>query len=794
MHRDNGKREKRYGYEYDEQPRRRQPQEEYYDRRRYDDHKDIKASDEPAPHRNERDWRDEEWHDEHWEHDTAKRNKREYPDDGIAEREWGEGEYNGVDYDARDTERKKPNRKKALKTAIAVVLISISAVVIVALIWFFARPTDGGEYYQQNGRLPEVAKITQTNAFDESAWLSWEPVDSVAGYQIYRMDEQTGDYIFQKTAYFSWAIITGLPQGSSGTYAIRPFCSTEDGYYYEEGFVPFTVKTKPEAMGELELISASDVEVTMSLGEAKGADGYEVHRYSGSWWSWELCGETASGSDVAAVGLESATEYEFKARPYIEAGGERYYGEWSDIRTFATNPAQVQGAAQGDTLMSGYEISWTACPRVAGYEIYDCTGEEGVLIGSSESAAYSVGGLETATRRSYRIRAYADFDSGRSYGEYSDVLSTVTLPAGVSGLDQFTAQSGVYSLDWTAVERADGYLLYGYRCHTGEYELISTEDSNSFELKEISQYAERYRVCAYADLDGTYYCGDFSEELSCYPYANMKRTVTVSAASTGIFTDAGAEFEQLSTVARGKNLRVFGEKSGSDGNRWFRVELSDGSTGWLAREDVNVTNALSQLELRSDTAANPPVIYISPSRQDKNFYCIGDTTEKEQMEAVGNLAAKKLAESYNCVVYVATPELSLRERAFEALELDSDVYFAIHSNATGGGAVRYGASTYYYPASQTALKLAKSVNKHLGAIAPKKCNLDKQLYDALASFGGVGYAEVRDPANLGIISLLAETDFHDNELTAQWIIDNHEGIAQAYADAIAEALKLEKKN
>jgi N-acetylmuramoyl-L-alanine amidase len=63
----------------------------------------------------------------------------------------------------------------------------------------------------------------------------------------------------------------------------------------------------------------------------------------------------------------------------------------------------------------------------------------------------------------------------------------------------------------------------------------------------------------------------------------------------------------------------------------------------------------------------------------------------------------------------------------------------------------------------------------------------------MKQFNGIGYGEIRNPAKLGLISVLVETDFHDNPKTAQWIIDNKDSIARAYVNALVSTFDIGKK-
>ena len=64
----------------------------------------------------------------------------------------------------------------------------------------------------------------------------------------------------------------------------------------------------------------------------------------------------------------------------------------------------------------------------------------------------------------------------------------------------------------------------------------------------------------------------------------------------------------------------------------------------------------------------------------------------------------------------------------------------------------------------------------------------------MRSFYGIGYGEIRNPSKLGLLSVLVETDFHDNPKTAQWIIDNKDASARAYVNAIVKTFNINKKS
>lgn len=186
-------------------------------------------------------------------------------------------------------------------------------------------------------------------------------------------------------------------------------------------------------------------------------------------------------------------------------------------------------------------------------------------------------------------------------------------------------------------------------------------------------------------------------------------------------------------------------------------------------------------------------IYLSPSNQPNNKYCVGNTNEKVQMESVASKIKAVLDKEYICETVMATLSkgIGYNERPLEAKQKGCDVYIAIHSNA--GSSSASGAVCFYHPSQPKGKTLSEAIVKELNAICPIKSNRSSSVINGMNAFNGSGYGEIRSPYQHGLMPVLAETDFHDNPKTAQWIIDNKDAIARAYVKAITSALGIAKK-
>lgn len=187
-------------------------------------------------------------------------------------------------------------------------------------------------------------------------------------------------------------------------------------------------------------------------------------------------------------------------------------------------------------------------------------------------------------------------------------------------------------------------------------------------------------------------------------------------------------------------------------------------------------------------------IYLSPSNQPANLYAVGDTTEKIEMEDVATRIYEILSKEYDCEVIMATESFNiwLEGRPLEAKEKNCDIYLAIHSNA-GTTKNATGAVGFYHPLNIMGKILATNIIEELNNVNPIKSNRHEQVSSGMKPFNGYGLAEVRDPSSYGLIAVLVETEFHDNPITASWIINNKDTIANAYVDGIVKTFALNKK-
>ena len=170
-----------------------------------------------------------------------------------------------------------------------------------------------------------------------------------------------------------------------------------------------------------------------------------------------------------------------------------------------------------------------------------------------------------------------------------------------------------------------------------------------------------------------------------------------------------------------------------------------------------------------------PIIYLSPSTQENNYYVSGGT-EEQYMNLIADAMVPYLTASG--IQYVRnTPSMSAASSIAASNAGNFDLHLALHSNAAPEGkygTVR-GCLVFYYPGSREGARAAEIIANNLKVIYPLP-NLVRTV--PTTSIGEV--TRTRAPA------VFIEFAFHDNWDDAAWITSNIEAIARNVVLSLTE--------
>lgn len=261
----------------------------------------------------------------------------------------------------------------------------------------------------------------------------------------------------------------------------------------------------------------------------------------------------------------------------------------------------------------------------------------------------------------------------------------------------------------------------------------------------------------------------------------VQQSVTVENDHAPLRIGGGSMFIASDFAERGEHFETLSHYVDESGKVWFAVNRGE-KLLYISKNDCTIDNVMREIPEKQVRT-----IYLSPSRQPHNAYAVGDTNEMEQMEELCGILAELLREKYGFRVIKAPSYMRIIKsgRPFDAYTKNSDLYLAIHSNATAVSKKCSGAEAYYYPQSVQSRRLAENIVRELNAASDFSAENSLGAVSGMEAFEGFGYGEVRDTADYGMISVLAEVDYHDNPKTAQMIIDKKQRTAEAIARAVA---------
>ena len=170
-----------------------------------------------------------------------------------------------------------------------------------------------------------------------------------------------------------------------------------------------------------------------------------------------------------------------------------------------------------------------------------------------------------------------------------------------------------------------------------------------------------------------------------------------------------------------------------------------------------------------------PIIYLSPSTQENNYYVTGGT-EEQWMNRLADAMEPYLTASG--IRYVRnTPEMTAASSIRASNSGNYDLHLALHSNAAPEG--QYGSArgiiVFYYPSSSAGRRAAQIMADNLKAIYPLP-NLVRA--EATTTIGEV--RRVRAP------SVFLEIGYHDNPDDATWVTNNLDPIARNLVLSLTE--------
>lgn len=362
---------------------------------------------------------------------------------------------------------------------------------------------------------PQDLKLTTK---DGEITATWSPVQGATGYILYsKKDGTSGDPAEFKVTGTTFTQ-TGLENGDVYTYQVRAY-KTVNGTDDLSGLsTPASIKVGVELGTPQDLkATTKDGEITISWANVAGAKGYTL-------WYRRVGGGTFTPIDVTKspfthTGLNNGDVYEYYVTAYKEVSGKMVTGP--DSVTIRQMVGSVLDAPKDFTVAVNdgrVDMKWTAVKGAEGYIIHASSGGRYYQFDVSK-VTYTHSDLSNGDIWTYYVTAYKTVNGERTYSNPSE-SKTVTIGITLNSAVDLTATAGNRQIDlkWTAVNGAEGYVVYLYNSKTMEFEPITVTSKTNYShvgLKNGKQYT--YMVAPYKNINGKRFYGDYSMSVTAIP-------------------------------------------------------------------------------------------------------------------------------------------------------------------------------------------------------------------------------------------------------------------------------------
>lgn len=195
-----------------------------------------------------------------------------------------------------------------------------------------------GEYSEKVVAVTKPDKVAELSARTLGASeieLTWKKSSHVTGYQIYRLDGQTGKYVKIATVEESMpASYTDckLSAATEYSYKVRAYKKFEGTSYYGSFSNVKSQVTKPDKVQRLKASTKASA-VTLKWAASENVTGYQIYRLNTKTKKYEKIA-TINGADKITYknkSLKKGKTYRYKIRAYKKYNGTTYYGGFSSV-------------------------------------------------------------------------------------------------------------------------------------------------------------------------------------------------------------------------------------------------------------------------------------------------------------------------------------------------------------------------------------------------------------------------------------------------------------------------------
>ena len=463
---------------------------------------------------------------------------------------------------------------------------------------------------------PESATISLSNILSSGCIrLTWDAVENVKYYRIYRSETETGGYTkIKTTSSLSYTDKDAQP-GETFYYLIKTV-SPEGAVSASSEKVIGTAKL-PRPTVTLSGVSETG-KIKVSWDKIDGASSYRVYR-SPDKESWELLKKTTSGSYTDAS-AEAGQKYYYRVMAVFGSNTDANSAYSSPKSRTCDLPSPV-AAVTNDPSTGKIKVSWNKIDGASSYRLYRSVDQETwELLNKTTSGSYTDSSAQEDQTYYYKVLAVCGSNTAAN-SDYSAVVSgTYTLPDGLT-MKLTTNEEGQPYLTWNAVKGASSYRVYRSYRETAGFKLLSTRTPLYYTNASAPRGVDLYYFIQAMDVDGNVLETSETQLLYLEPEAEQLQHRYVAVPSVKVYRTPETASESL-TLDYMDALELGSLVTGS----WYRV-FREGQLYFIYGTD-KLTDVPSDFSYTGNTPLQQEVLDLAMDihRNWNTIYATGQST------------------------------------------------------------------------------------------------------------------------------------------------------------------------
>jgi uncharacterized repeat protein (TIGR02543 family) len=292
-------------------------------------------------------------------------------------------------------------------------------------VWNFASEkvtTNLTLYARWSSPLEAPSTLKAVSVPSNSIKVSWNPINNVTGYKIYRSTTLSGTYAYVGATRSLEFVNSGLELNRTYYYKVRSY-RTEDTHTINSDFSSAALATTTLAMPtKVEARQDSVSSIKLKWTASPGASGYKVYRSLTPNGSYSYVGFTTA-LEYVNKGLTMGTTYYYRLRAFT-SDVTPLMSDFSATSSAQLIPSPPQVLDYVITSNKSVKLKWNAVAGVTGYKVYRLNNSMGTYdyMGATKTLEFNDVSVTYGNTYFYKLKSYYDIPGGSVSSPFSQII------------------------------------------------------------------------------------------------------------------------------------------------------------------------------------------------------------------------------------------------------------------------------------------------------------------------------------------------------------------------------------